>query len=223
MDLRKVLLGSTVALSTVIALNFGDVADAAENNTWEARTVEQVKADFKENAEGKKTYTIKYGDTLGVIANAAGVDVNQLAAVNNIANANVIFPGNELTFDLDAQGNVSAVEVKGTNGNVETVPVQAAPAQQAAPVAQSQAPAQQTAAPAAIQGGSAKEIIASRESGGSYSARNGRYVGRYQLDASYLNGDFSPANQERVADQYVASRYGSWDAALAFWNANGWY
>ncbi|MFR7863230.1 MAG: peptidoglycan-binding protein LysM, partial [Streptococcus salivarius] len=22
---------------------------------------------------------------------------------------------------------------------------------------------------------------------------------------------------------YVASRYGSWTAALAFWNANGWY
>ncbi|MFV5784530.1 peptidoglycan-binding protein LysM, partial [Pediococcus acidilactici] len=30
-------------------------------------------------------------------------------------------------------------------------------------------------------------------------------------------------NQERVADAYVASRYGSWSAALAFWNANGWY
>lgn len=45
----------------------------------------------------------------------------------------------------------------------------------------------------------------------------------YQLSSSYLNGDFSPANQEKVADNYVASRYGSWTAALAFWNANGWY
>ena len=41
--------------------------------------------------------------------------------------------------------------------------------------------------------------------------------------ASYLNGDYSPANQERVADQYVAGRYGSWDAAKSFWLANGWY
>ncbi|MBX9078579.1 peptidase M23, partial [Enterococcus durans] len=24
-------------------------------------------------------------------------------------------------------------------------------------------------------------------------------------------------------DQYVTSRYGSWDAAQAFWLANGWY
>lgn len=70
---------------------------------------------------------------------------------------------------------------------------------------------------------SAKEIIAQRESGGSYNARNGQYIGRYQLSSSYLGGDHSPANQERVADQYVASRYGSWDNALAFWNNNGWY
>ncbi|EOD5412815.1 peptidase M23, partial [Enterococcus faecium] len=26
-----------------------------------------------------------------------------------------------------------------------------------------------------------------------------------------------------VAEQYVASRYGSWEAAKAFWEANGWY
>lgn len=38
-----------------------------------------------------------------------------------------------------------------------------------------------------------------------------------------LNGDYSAENQERVAEQYVAERYGSWDAALAFWDANGWY
>lgn len=47
--------------------------------------------------------------------------------------------------------------------------------------------------------------------------------GRYQLDSSYLGGDFSPANQERVVEQYVAQRYGSWENAQAFWLANGWY
>lgn len=69
----------------------------------------------------------------------------------------------------------------------------------------------------------AKAWIAGRESGGSYSARNGQYIGKYQLSASYLNGDYSAANQERVADQYVASRYGSWQNAQAHWQANGWY
>ncbi|MCT3030021.1 aggregation-promoting factor C-terminal-like domain-containing protein, partial [Pediococcus parvulus] len=54
-------------------------------------------------------------------------------------------------------------------------------------------------------------------------ARNGQYVGKYQLSASYLNGDYSAANQEKVANLYVSSRYGSWSAAKAFWQANGWY
>ncbi len=57
-----------------------------------------------------------------------------------------------------------------------------------------------------------KEWIAMKESSGSYDARNGIYIGRYQLTNTYLNGDYSPENQERVADAYVASRYGSWSA-----------
>ena len=69
----------------------------------------------------------------------------------------------------------------------------------------------------------AKSWIASRESGGSYSAQNGQYIGKYQLSAAYLNGDYSAANQERVANNYVTNRYGSWAAAKQFWQANGWY
>ena len=69
----------------------------------------------------------------------------------------------------------------------------------------------------------AKAWIASKESGGSYTATNGNYYGKYQLSLSYLNGDTSAANQEKVANSYVQSRYGSWTAAKAFWQANGWY
>ena len=70
---------------------------------------------------------------------------------------------------------------------------------------------------------SAKEWIASQESGGSYGSRNGQYIGKYQLSASYLGGDYSAANQERAADNYVKSRYGSWSAAKSFWQSNGYY
>ena len=70
---------------------------------------------------------------------------------------------------------------------------------------------------------SAKEWIAQKESSGSYTAQNGQYYGRYQLSLSYLNGDLSAENQEKVADTYVSGRYGSWSAAKAFWLANGWY
>ena len=96
-----------------------------------------------------------------------------------------------------------------------------------APAVATPAPAaESTPAPAATVSGSeaeAKEWIAQKESGGSYTATNGRYIGRYQLTDSYLNGDYSAENQERVADAYVAGRYGSWTAAKNFWLNNGWY
>ena len=71
----------------------------------------------------------------------------------------------------------------------------------------------------------AKEWIAQKESNGYYDAVNptGKYIGRYQLTNTYLNGDHSPENQERVADNYVAERYGSWTQAKSFWEQNGWY
>ncbi len=70
---------------------------------------------------------------------------------------------------------------------------------------------------------SAKAWIVERESGGSYTATNGRYYGAYQLDISYLNGDLSAENQDAVAEEYVNSRYGGWEGAVSFWQANGWY
>lgn len=69
----------------------------------------------------------------------------------------------------------------------------------------------------------AKEWIAWRESGGDYNATNGRYIGRYQLDSSYLDGDYSEENQEAAAEAYIADRYGSWQAAQEHWREYGWY
>ena len=72
---------------------------------------------------------------------------------------------------------------------------------------------------------SAKEQIAQAESGGSYTAVNpstGAY-GKYQLLPQYLHGDYSPANQERVFQQYCKQRYGGVAQALSFRQAHGWY
>lgn len=69
----------------------------------------------------------------------------------------------------------------------------------------------------------AKYWIAMRESGGSYTARNGACYGRYQLSIGYLHGNLSPKNQERVADKYVYGRYGSWVNAKRFWLTHHWY
>lgn len=128
---------------------------------------------------------------------------------------------------------VTAGYVAANNATAKsTTTVSQAPTAQTQTQTQSQAATTQTAATTSAKSytsnatdseASAKAWIAARESGGSYSASNGQYVGKYQLSASYLNGDYSAANQERVADQYVQSRYGSWTAAKAFWQANGWY
>jgi hypothetical protein len=69
----------------------------------------------------------------------------------------------------------------------------------------------------------AKEWIAFRGSGGSYDARNGQYIGRYQLSADKLDGDWSEEHQEEVAEDYVADRYGSWQAAQEHHREYGWY
>ncbi|MCP8876767.1 LysM peptidoglycan-binding domain-containing protein [Latilactobacillus curvatus] len=179
-------------------------------------------------ASAATTYTVANGDTLSTIAqkfNGSTELVNQIATTNNIADINMIFVGEQLTIDADQVATTPAQ----TPAPVVTQQV-AAPVQTPAPVVQAQpavqvAPVQQ--APVAAQitttTSSSKEWIAQKESGGSYSARNGQLIGRYQLSASYLNGDYSAANQDRVADQYVTSRYGSWDTAKSFWLSNGWY
>ncbi|KJW13352.1 hypothetical protein [Levilactobacillus spicheri] len=69
----------------------------------------------------------------------------------------------------------------------------------------------------------AKKWIAFRESRYSYTARNGQCYGRYQLLKAYLHGDYSPANQEKVANSYVAGRYGTWTKAKKFWQSHHWY
>ncbi len=174
-------------------------------------------------ASAATTYTVATGDTLSTIAQkfAGNTDlVNQIATTNNIQDINMIFVGEQLTIDTDQ----TAAPVQTTT---PVVVAQPAAVQTPAPVVQAQptvqaTPVQQTAAVAPTTS-SAKEWIAQKESGGSYSARNGQMIGRYQLTASYLNGDYSAANQDRVADQYVTSRYGSWDAAKSFWLSNGWY
>ena len=174
-------------------------------------------------ASAATTYTVATGDTLSTIAQkfAGNTDlVNQIATTNNIQDINMIFVGEQLTIDTDQ----TATPVQTTT---PVVVAQPAAVQTPAPVVQAQptvqaAPVQQTAAVAPTTS-SAKEWIAQKESGGSYSARNGQMIGRYQLTASYLNGDYSAANQDCVADQYVTSRYGSWDAAKSFWLSNGWY
>ena len=165
-------------------------------------------------------YTIKANDTLSSIAQeyfGSSDYVNRIATDNNISNINLIYVGETLVLNTDASATVA-----------QTTATAASTSQAATTQATqtTQTTTQSTTTYSSTATGSeaeAKEWIANKESGGSYTATNGQYIGRYQLTSSYLNGDYSAANQEKVADAYVLSRYGSWTAAKAFWLANGWY
>lgn len=232
-------LGTTAALAGVLMTTTSLGAEAA---VWEARTVAEIEADIEKN-DTETQYTIRWGDTLGTIAEAFDVKLSEIVQINEIANKDFIMTGNILSLSSDhktvsiqdSQTNevtsydVSEPEVK----EIETPQEVQAPVQEEAqpeePI-QNETATETAKAPAPTDQShlgeseaDAKAWIAFKESTNNYNARNGRYIGKYQLTDSYLNGDFSPENQERVADEYVASRYGSWTAAKSFWLQNGWY
>ena len=153
-----------------------------------------------------ESYTVKSGDTLSAIAKEKNTTVDAIAQKNKISNVNLITVGQVLEIEDD----------KATTNTTEQASTSKANTTQATTtVSASDGLSAEDAA--------AKEWIAQKESSGSYTAQNGQYYGRYQLTITYLNGDLSPANQEKVANQYVVNRYGSWSAAKNFWLANGWY
>ncbi|HEW5535056.1 TPA: LysM peptidoglycan-binding domain-containing protein [Streptococcus pneumoniae] len=168
------------------------------------------------SAQESSTYTVKEGDTLSEIAETHNTTVEKLAENNHIDNIHLIYVDQELVID----GPVASVATPAPA-------TYAAPAAQdetvSAPVAETPVVSETVVSTVSGSEAEAKEWIAQKESGGSYTATNGRYIGRYQLTDSYLNGDYSAENQERVADAYVAGRYGSWTAAKNFWLNNGWY
>lgn len=152
------------------------------------------------------SYTVKSGDTLSAIAKEKNTTVDAIAKKNKISNVNLISVGQVLEIE-DANTTQKTTD-QATTSQIDTT-------QATTTVSASDGLSAEDVA--------AKEWIAQKESSGSYTAQNGQYYGRYQLTITYLNGDLSPANQEKVANQYVVNRYGSWSAAKNFWLANGWY
>lgn len=234
MKLSKKAAKITAAITGAVAL--GTVATATTANADSIYTVQA--GDTLSGISYKLGHDLTFVDTL--------------ANNNNIADKNLIYVGQQLVIKDDGEvapatqeevatlpaANVAPqADTQATTAENQAQQNQQVQSNQEAPVAQQQVQTpqtqnvQQSSAQASTgynsnvagNDAAAKAWIAARESGGSYSARNGQYIGKYQLSASYLNGDYSEANQERVADQYVASRYGSWSAAQSFWQSHGWY
>lgn len=155
------------------------------------------------NKASANVITVKAGDTVSRIAQANNTSTKEIKKLNNLKNENLIFIGDKLEVDSDRQ--VKPVQ--------QNTPVQQPVQQVTQPVAQQAQP----------QNNSAKDAIIYAESRGQVNVTNGRYYGIYQMDISRLNGDTSIANQEAVAQKYMQDRYGSWENAWSFHQANGYW
>lgn len=195
------------------------------------------------------TVTVQTGDTVSGLAQKYHTTIDEIQKENKLANVNLIYAGQQLQIDSANQSPVTVQNPKVVASSTNTTTTsQNVISDQKTSVQNTQAMQQNNVvAPKVKQvsttattnqkavantnyssnvngnDAAAKAWIAQHESSNNYNARNGQYIGKYQLSASYLHGDYSPANQERCADQYVAQRYGSWSNAKQHWLANGWY
>ncbi|WKB71147.1 LysM peptidoglycan-binding domain-containing protein [Ligilactobacillus ruminis] len=204
-------------------------------------------------AANADTVMVKSGDTLSQIADENNTTVSSIQSLNSLQNIHLIFPGQKLVISTNngdaaastqqsAQTTQQASQQQTTQQASQQQTTQQASQQQTTQQASQQQTTQQASQQQTTQQASqqqtmqttqqavassseqaARDWIASRESGGSYTAQNGNYYGKYQLSRAYLGGDYSAENQERVADSYVLNRYGSWANAKAHWLQNGWY
>ena len=195
-------------------------------------------------AANADTVTVKSGDTLSQIADENNTTVSSIQSLNSLQNIHLIFPGQKLVINANngdaavstqqsAQTTQQASQQQTTQQASQQQTTQQASQQQTMQQASQQQTTQQASqqqtmqttqqAVASSSEHAARDWIASRESGGSYTAQNGNYYGKYQLSSAYLGGDYSAENQERVANSYVLNRYGSWANAKSHWLQNGWY
>ena len=186
-------------------------------------------------AANADTVTVKSGDTLSQIADENNTTVSSIQSLNSLQNIHLIFPGQKLVINANngdvavstqqsAQTTQQASQQQTMQQASQQQTMQQASQQQTTQQASQQQTMQTTQqAVASSSEQAARDWIASRESGGSYTAQNGNYYGKYQLSSAYLGGDYSAENQERVANSYVLNRYGSWANAKSHWLQNGWY
>ena len=192
--IAKFALGTVLVAGSVLALDASNVNAATKLDSTHVQ--------------------VEPGDTLSGIAKETGMNVDQLAQLNHIANKNLIYVGDKLVVISDASEKTNK---QAPNTNTSTGSAQATQAQ----ISSNGNSGATTSS--SLSGNSAAEAIAQAESGGSYTAQNGKYYGRYQLDLAYLGGDLSPQHQDEVFQQYCNQRYGGVNQALAFRQSHGWY
>ena len=155
----KFTLKKTVLATIAVAFLgiSGMTTSTAKADEWVARTTDEVKDEIVHNDEGVQEYTVKYGDTLSVIAEAMDVSLDALIRVNDIQNANLIYAGTTIKFSSDKQEVVVKTEEEEhtykVEDNTEVVEVKAVePTPQTATSQEVQTTTTTQAAPASTEG-----------------------------------------------------------------------
>ena len=111
-----------------------------QGRVWKVRPVSQIEAQIKASGTGSTNYNIQCGDTLSTISEALNhtgftTSVARLAAINRIANVDLIYAGAKLS--LQGSGDNATVTTQDVSGNNQTFnlnpakPATLTPAQQA--------------------------------------------------------------------------------------------
>lgn len=228
MNIRQTFASTAAIAGVLIAAPAIAVASQVNTNTSNDSNIVKTSA-------GNKivTITVQPGDTVSQLAEKHNTTIQNIAQLNNLDSSYTIIAGQKLKiksqqsqtntsqFDNSQQG--ASTYQAGQSAYSSRTVEQYHPLTPAFNGSYSNSETNSYSSTGTMTEDSAKAWIVARESGGNYNAQNGQYIGKYQLSASYLGGDYSPENQERVANQYVANRYGTWTNAQQHWMMYNWY
>ena len=182
--IKKQFMMVTASLALFSFAGFSATTASANEVEWTARTVEQVKQDVKTDDKGVQEYTIKWGDTLSVISEATGASLDTLVQVNEIQDANLIYPGTVLRFSADqkevtvdngteqhsyrVQNNNEVKEVETTEATTQAAETETTQAAQATEATQTTQAAQAAQAAQATPATETTQAAAASSSQGGY-------------------------------------------------------
>ncbi|WP_373773619.1 LysM peptidoglycan-binding domain-containing protein [Weissella soli] len=167
------------------------------------------------------TYSVKSGDTLSEIAETNNTTIEKLAALNGITNVNFLSIGQEIEVSADAStAESAAVTTTATSEATTTVATATTTSTTSSATTTSGSVYDQFIATGGTD--TMWTAIVMPESGGNLDAvsANG-YRGLGQTKEAWGTG--SVATQTAGMINYAVSRYGSFENAISFRQANGWW
>lgn len=222
-------IGTHTALVSAQSAKTQKIAQAETEKKANEQKAEQQKLAEKKAAEAKAAeaakpmmVTVVAGDSLSSIAASKSTTwVRIFNANESIVNPDIINPGQEVRIPTAEEQLVE-----------RALPQPPAPAPVAAPAVTTtyRAPAQQAKPRATasypVSGNAAKAFIYAKESGNNPNATNPTGCYGIGQDCNGVVRNLCGANyacQDQYFTNYAMQRYGSWDAAYAFWQANHWW